>query len=159
MRMREPEEIVRATSDDAHDILPLMVAFNQDESIPWRPEVMVPALHQLLTDEKLGIVLIARSAAGASLVGYSLATFGYDIEFAGRDAFVTELFVDSAARGQGLGRRLLQSTLEQLRQRGVNAAHLVVRPENQRARALYESHGFEVSPRILMTKELTPGES
>ena len=157
--MTEPDEIVRATSDDAHDILPLMVAFNQAESIVWRPDVMVPALHRLLTDSNLGIALVARSGASRGLAGYSLATFGYDVEFAGRDAFVTELFVDAAARGRGLGRRLLDSTLEHLRQSGVNAAHLVVRPENHRARALYESHGFHVSPRILMTKELTPGES
>jgi len=150
---------VPATSEHAHDILPLMVAFNQAESIVWRPEVMVPALHRLLNDQNLGLVLMARSGAGPGLVGYSLATFGYDIEFAGRDAFVTELFVDAASRGRGLGRRLLESTLEHLRQRNVNAAHLVVRPENQRARSLYESHGFEVSPRILMTKQLTSGES
>ena len=157
--MKQPDEIVRARSDDAHDILPLMVAFNQAEIIPWRPDVMVPALHRLLNDDNLGIVLVARSGAGRSLVGYSLATFGYDIEFAGRDAFVTELFVDAAARGRGLGRRILASTLEHLRQSGVNAAHLVVRPENHRARSLYEGVGFQVSPRILMTKQLTPGES
>jgi len=145
---------VQATSEHAHDILPLMVAFNQDESIPWRPEVMVPALHRLLNDKNLGLVLVARSGSSPGLVGYSLATFGYDIEFAGRDAFVTELFVESASRGRGLGRRLLEATLGHLRQNSVNAAHLVVRPENHRARALYESQGFHVSPRVLMTKHL-----
>lgn len=155
MRMTQPDEIVRAGSEDADDILPLMVAFNLAESIVWRPEVMVPALHQLLNLANLGIVLVARSGADRRLVGYSLATFGYDIEFAGRDAFVTELFVDSAERGRGLGRRLLEATLEHLRQNGVNAAHLMVRPENDRARSLYESHGFHVSPRIMMTKSLT----
>lgn len=157
--MQEPVEILPATSEHAQDILPLMVAFNEAENIPWRPEVMVPALHRLLNDKNLGLALVARAGNRPSVVGYSLATFGYDIEFAGRDAFVTELFVDSASRGSGLGRRLLESTLEHLRQNGVNAAHLVVRPENHRARSLYGAVGFETSPRLMMTKQLIPSKS
>jgi len=35
-----------------------------------------------------------------------------------------------------------------------NAVHLMVRPENERARSLYESCGFQVTPRIMMTKHL-----
>lgn len=152
--MTNSEEILLATPDHASGILPLMEAFNQSESIVWNPDVMVPALQRLLDDLNLGLVLIAR--VGPRLVGYGLATFGYDIEFAGRDAFITELFVEPERRGQGLGRRLLEATLQHLRQRGVGAAHLVVRPDNLPARSLYDSHGFETSPRILMTKEL-PG--
>ena len=155
--MEVAEEIARAAMEHADDILPLMIAFNQVEGIPWRPEVMVPALHRLLDDEHLGMALVAR--AGSRLVGYSVATFGYDLEFAGRDAFITEIFVDSRARGRGLGRSLLTSTVRHLRQRGVNAVHLVVRPENQRARSLYETHGFKASPRIIMTKDLSLEES
>jgi ribosomal protein S18 acetylase RimI-like enzyme len=155
--MKEPEEIVLATGEHAPDILPLMVAFNAAESIPWRSDVMVPALYRLLNDNSLGVVLIAR--VGPHLVGYSVATFGYDLEFAGRDAFITEIFVDVASRGQGLGRRLLESTEQHLRQRNVHAVHLVVRPDNPRARTLYESQGFKASPRIIMTKELDPDQS
>lgn len=154
--MKDPAEILLATKEHASDILPLMVAFNQHENIIWRPNVMVPALHRLLGDHALGLVLVA--SAGPHLVGYSLATFGYDLEFAGRDAFITEVFVEPASRGQGLGRRLLESTVQHLRQRNVNAVHLVVRPDNSRARTLYESHGFKASPRILMTKALAPDE-
>ncbi|HEY6727111.1 MAG TPA: GNAT family N-acetyltransferase, partial [Polyangiaceae bacterium] len=79
--------------------------------------------------------------------------------FAGRDAFITELFVEPAARGRGLGRRLLAATTRHLRQRNVNAAHLVVRPDNPRVRTVYENHGFKASPRILMTKDLAEDES
>ncbi|HEY6728395.1 MAG TPA: GNAT family N-acetyltransferase [Polyangiaceae bacterium] len=146
-----------ATTEHAPDILPLMAAFNQAESIVWRPDAMVPALHRLLADPALGLALVAY--AGPRLVGYSLATFGYDIEFAGRDAFITELFVESSSRGQGLGRRLLEATVQHLQQRNVRAVHLVVRPDNPRARSLYESHGFQASPRILMTKTFEPEES
>lgn len=155
--MEALEEILLATNEHAPDILPLMVAFNQAEGISWTPDVMVPALHRLLDDDALGLVLVAY--AGPHLAGYSVATFGYDLEFAGRDAFITELFVDPASRGHGLGRRLLEAIVRHLRQRSVNAVHLVVRPDNPRARALYESHGFKASPRIVMTKNLTQDES
>lgn len=155
--MTRSEAILLATHEHASDILPLMVAFNQHEGIVWRPDVMVPALHRLLDDGSLGLVLAAY--VGPRLVGYSLATFGYDIEFAGRDAFITELFIEPASRGQGLGRRLLESTVQHLQQRNVLAVHLVVRPDNPRARSLYEAHGFEASPRILMTKALTSDEA
>jgi ribosomal protein S18 acetylase RimI-like enzyme len=55
-----------------------------------------------------------------------MAMFGYDLEFAGRDAFITEIFVESASRGQGLGRRLLESTVQHLQQHSAHAVHLVV---------------------------------
>jgi ribosomal protein S18 acetylase RimI-like enzyme len=157
--MENPEAIALARIEDAPAIVPWMAAFNEAERIPWRPELMVPALHRVLNEENLGLVLVARAGEGQAVVGYSVATFGYDLEFAGRDAFVTELFVKPEARRRGLGRRLLEATLEQLRQRGANTVHLMVRPDNQRARALYERLGFEVSPRVMMTKELPPDKS
>lgn len=152
MANEQPVEIVLARGEDEPELLPLMVAFNQAEGIVWRPEVMIAALRRVLHEEDLGLVLVARAAADHDMVGYSLATFGYDIEFAGRDSFITELFVQSSFRGRGLGRALLDSMVDHLRDRAVNAVHLMVRPENERARSLYERFGFRVTPRVMMTK-------
>jgi ribosomal protein S18 acetylase RimI-like enzyme len=113
---------------------------------------MAPALRRLLADEHLGLALVAEDDAG--LIGYGVATFGYDLEFGGRDAFVTELFVDPRARRRGLGRAMLHATLDALREAGARAAHLMVRPENTRARALYEQAGFAPSPRVQLTRRL-----
>jgi ribosomal protein S18 acetylase RimI-like enzyme len=151
-------EIVLAGAEDEQGIIALMIDFNQAEGITWEPESMGAALHRLLRERDLGLVLVARDEASRLMVGYGLATFGYDIEFAGRDAFITELFVTQAARGRGLGRALLDAMTEELRLRETKAVHLVVRPENAAARALYESRGFRVSPRLLMTRRLADGE-
>ncbi len=48
---------------------------------------MVPALHRVLNEENLGLVLVARAGEGQAVVGYSVATFGYDLEIRGPRCF------------------------------------------------------------------------
>lgn len=148
--------LIPARTGDLAAIAPLMAIFNHEEGIAWRPEAMLPALERLLRDPSLGVVLLARAGHGGALRGYAIATFGYDVEFAGPDAFVTELFVAPEARRTGLGRRLLEGMLAALAERGVRAAHLVVRPENTPARGLYDELGFREIPRLLMTRPIGP---
>jgi ribosomal protein S18 acetylase RimI-like enzyme len=143
-----------ALVEDEGALLPLMIDFNREEGIAWKPEAMTAALRRLLVEHDLGLVVIARDGQAGSVVGYGIATFGYDLEFAGRDAFVTELFVTPAQRRRGLGRKLLASLVEALRTRDTRAVHLMVNPVNERARSLYAGAGFVVSPRIMMTREL-----
>ena len=145
-------EIITAGPEHEADIIPLMIAFNKTELITWRPATMIPGLRELLRSPHRGIVQLARD--GDRVLGYGIATFGYDIEFSGEDAFITELFVDGHARRRGTGRLLLQSLVLALRKRGTKAVHLMVRPENELARALYQKLAFRVIPRLLMTKEL-----
>lgn len=115
---------------------------------------MDAALAKLLVEPALGFVLVARERASQAIVGYGVATLGYDVEFAGHDAFITDLYVEKRVRGRGIGQALLDAMVDGLGERGVKAAHLMVRPENERARALYEERGFKTVPRLLMTKPL-----
>lgn len=147
-------EVRRATVSDVPAILPLMAAFNAHEHIVWEPEPMTAALVRLVEKPSLGVVLVAVNTAGAGVVGYGLATFGYDIEFSGPDAFITELFVAPESRRFGIGRLLLDALIAAVISGGGGAIHLMVRPENTEARTLYESRGFRVVPRLLMTKVL-----
>lgn len=144
-----------AGEDDIRAIEPLMAAFNRAEGIAWHPPTMVPALRRLLREPRLGLVLLTHDAHAGAAIGYALATFGFDLEFAGVDAFLTELYVTPDQRGHGVGSRLLLAMLDVLRARGAGAVHLMVRPENETARALYERAGFETVPRIMMTHLLT----
>ena len=167
-RMQDPREhhndtniprrfaITRGGTDNESEIVPLMAAFNADEGITWQPDIMIPALRQLLNEPATGLVLLARDPVSGAAAGYGIVTFGFDIEYSGRDAVITELFVESSYRGRGVGRQLLDALLSTLRGRGINAVHLMVRPENAPARALYESLEFRVVPRQLMTKRLSP---
>jgi GNAT superfamily N-acetyltransferase len=41
------------------------------------------------------------------IVGYSVLTWGYDLEWNGLDAFLTELYLVPEVRGKGLGKTVL----------------------------------------------------
>lgn len=149
----ETLEIRPARLADVAALLPLMAPFNESEGIPWRPRLVTRALRRLLREPPLGSVLVAARARRPRLVGYAVATFNYDLEFGGLDAFVTELFVHPDARQRGIGRRLLAAMVAHLRTEGALAVHLLVRPDNLAARLLYESAGFAEVPRVMMTLE------
>lgn len=58
-------------------------------------------------------------------------------------AEVLAVAVDAAARGRGLGTRLLEEALSELGRRGVRSARVVTVPDNEAARRMYEAAGFE----------------
>ena len=132
----------------------MMGAFNRADHVPWRPRRVLPALRRLLREPRLGRVLVAPGRAGQDLHGYVVGTFGYDLEFAGPDAFVTEIFVRPGYRGTGEGRRLLDAITEAMRRGGASAIHLAVRRANRVARRLYETAGFAPIPRLVLSKRL-----
>lgn len=140
----------RATPADLPDILPRTLALNAHEGIVVAPSALEAALRTLLSDPAAGGVWLIEDEA---VVGYAIVTFGYDLEFAGRDAWLTELWVDEHARGNGAGAAALAQLDAELRPLGVRALHLQVRPENPALR-LYERAGFARSPRLVLTRRL-----
>ena len=58
------------------------------------------------------------------------------------DAYVEELYVVPERRGRGLGRALLEATLEHARKRGAAHIDLNTSADDVAARGLYESLGF-----------------
>jgi len=58
------------------------------------------------------------------------------------DQSLQRIYVDAAAQGRGLGRRLLDAALEHRRLRGASRVFLTVWEQNERAVCLYESAGF-----------------
>jgi ribosomal protein S18 acetylase RimI-like enzyme len=136
---------------DVAEILPRTLALNSHEGIAVDPHALAASLERVLGDPAIGGVwLIERDG---SAIGYAIVTYGFDLEFGGRDAFLTELWIDREARGSGAGGAALALLDPELRTRGVNALHLQVRPDNPALR-LYQRAGFTASPRITMTRRL-----
>ncbi len=143
-----------ARPGDVAALLPMMAAFNRGEGIRFRRARVTAALRRLLRERRLGIVLVAASGGRRGLDGYAVATFGYDLEFDGTDAFLTELYVRPSRRRLGVGARLLEAAARALRDAGARAVTLLVRPENRAARRAYARAGFEELRRVAMVRRL-----
>jgi ribosomal protein S18 acetylase RimI-like enzyme len=142
----------RARPDDLDALVPLMIAFNAVEQVAWDPPASLPALRHLLASDEAGAILVAER--DHQLAGYAVVTWGFDLEFAGRDAFLTEIFVRPVHRRGGVACSLLDGVIAAARAAGAAALHLMVYPGNAPAIALYERAGFARIPRVAMTRSL-----
>jgi GNAT superfamily N-acetyltransferase len=149
-----------AVPGEAAEVLARTLAFNAIEGIAVDEAALQEGIARLLANPELGTVWVIERDGRA--IGQAVVTYGYDLEFAGRDSFLTEIWIEPAARGAGAGAAALALLEAELSARDIRALHLQVRPENP-ARRLYERAGFAASPRIAMTRVLagrstTPSE-
>jgi ribosomal protein S18 acetylase RimI-like enzyme len=91
---------------------------------------------------------------GSTTVGYIVLTLGFSFEFHGHDAFIDELYIDTAHRRRGFGRQAVDFVEKKAREMGVHAIHLEVDQGNDPAFELYRRTGYEDHQRFLMTKWL-----
>jgi GNAT superfamily N-acetyltransferase len=145
--------IRRAVPGDLAALEPMMIAFNAVEQIAWDPAAARPALARLLETDDVGFILVATDAHDAP-VAYTVVTWGFDLEFNGRDASLTEMFVEPAHRRHHVGLHLLETAAARATAAGAAALHLLVDPANPNVLALYRRADFEPSHRVMMTKRL-----
>ena len=62
----------------------------------------------------------------------------------GRKAWIEDVVVDSKARGQGLGKALMDHALQEAKERGVKAIDLTSRPSREGANRLYQTLGHQI---------------
>jgi len=92
-------------------------------------------------------VLVAVDEAGA-IAGSVMV--GHD----GHRGWLYYVAARPTSRSMGVGRRMVEAAETWLRERGVVKMQLLVRDTNTQVVAFYEHLGFEVSPRIVMSKSL-----
>ena len=143
-----------ATPADEETVLSLMGEFYLIEHLPFTEHVARSALRPLLVEHEHGVVALMH--AGEELAGYLVLTFGYSLEFHGRDALVDELYVREEFRGRGAGTLGLAFVEEICRTEGIRALHLEVDRGNERARRLYHRAGYQDHDRYLLTRWLEP---
>lgn len=151
-RAAAPVTARRAIEDDAPLIMDMMVDFNRLEHIPWTRERGEAPLRELLRRADIGQIGILED--GREVAGYFVMTYGYDLEWNGRDAFLTELYLHEAARGRGLGRAALAAVEAAALTAGARALHLMVRVDNGPALRLYLDCGYESPPRLFLSKTI-----
>lgn len=130
--------IRRATSADAAAVARLLHDFNTEFDEPT-PGVAALAEHaaRLLDAGEMTVLL-----AGEGPDAISLLRFRPSVWTGQPEAHLQELYVAPVLRGRGIGRALLDATLEAARAAGATWIDLNTGETDTAARALYESSGF-----------------
>lgn len=139
-----------AEDSDTETLVQFIREFHEIEHLPFDDNTTRTMLAKLLNDDSLGRVWLIQD--GSEPIGYIVLTFGYSLEFLGRDAFVDELYIRENYRGQGVGTSTLQFVESVCPSLGIQALHLEVDRTNTTAQSLYRKVGFEDHDRYLMTK-------
>lgn len=142
----------RARPDDLDALVPRVAALYVQEEIAFDEPGLRAGLAPLLADDTLGVALLFE--VDGAVCGYAVVTWGYDVEFHGRDAFLTDFFLDDAVRGRGFGAPALAEVEAIARAHGVRQLHLFVHHHNHRAQRLYDRAGYRTMPRTYLTKAL-----
>lgn len=127
-----------AQADDAADVARLLHDFNTEYDEPT-PDVatLTQRIGRLLKEGEIKVLL-----AGDTPDGLALLRLRAGLWTAGPEAHLQELYVVPALRGQGIGRALLEATIELARDAGATGIDLNTGETDTAARALYESAGF-----------------
>lgn len=130
--------IRRAGAADAPEIARLLHDFNVEYSEPTPGvEELTKYSRQLLEAGQMTVLL-----AGGGPDGISLLRFRNSVWTGGPEAHLQELYVVPALRGGGIGRALLEATMDVAREAGATGVDLNTGTTDTVARALYESCGF-----------------
>ncbi len=108
------------------------------------------ALAKILNNDSLGRVWLIQHESEA--IGYIVLTFGYSLEYQGRDAFIDEFYIRESYRGQGIGMKTMQFLESVCPALEIQALHLEVERKNTAAQNFYRKMGFKAQERYLMTK-------
>lgn len=137
-----PIQLLEAEPEHAPEIDRLVAAFHKHEGVNVTAQARRASIDNLLAMPAQGRVLLVQPR-DAEIVGYAVLAFGFSLEFGGRDAFLDELFIADAFRGQGIGSAALAAVCAWARQEELCALHLEVERDNKAAKALYTQSGFE----------------
>jgi ribosomal protein S18 acetylase RimI-like enzyme len=131
-------QVRRATVDDAAEIARLLHDFNLEFEEPT-PSVdeLTKNVRRLLEPGEITVLL-----AGGGPDGFSLFRFRPALWSEGLETYLQELYVVPELRGRGIGRALLERTIELARERGADGIDLNTGETDTAARGLYESMGF-----------------
>lgn len=133
---------------DAPAIIAMMQDFYAIDGYPMDAAVSKGLFFEFIENEVLGrgwVILL-----DGQPVGYVILTFVFSFEYAGRIAFLDELFVLEAMRGQGIAKKALDFIAEQAKMLSVKVIYLEIEPHNDAAKKLYIAKGFSEHKRGLM---------
>lgn len=135
--------ITVTSSDDGFlaDVAVLLRDFNDeyDEPSP-APEELAEILRRRIADDHATVLLATDDAGGP--VGVAVLRLQPSLWSDALEAYLAELYVVPARRGQGFGRELLTAVLDTSREAGADYAYLITSEDDVQAQRAYEAAGF-----------------
>lgn len=142
-----------AEISDTEILVKFIQEFYELDGHPFDDCTVRTTLTKILNNDSLGRVWLIQH--GGEAIGYIILTFGYSLEYQGRDAFIDEFYIQASYRGQGVGSstiKFIESVCPSLE---IQAIHLEVERQNTAAQRFYRQIGFKDQERYLMTKWIT----
>src|SRR5207249_4523371 len=145
-------EVRPAAEDELAALTALLVAQLRDHQVGTPEAKLANAIQAVLRHPERGRILVAVERGSA--VGMAALSFVWPLEHGGRSSWLEELYVQPAARGRGIGTRLLHAALRVAAESGAVAVDLEVDAAHQRAARLYAREGFRPLPRARWVRTL-----
>jgi GNAT superfamily N-acetyltransferase len=137
-------EIAPIADDEFEQLLPLIAAYQRFYEVEEIDEERNRAFfRRFLAPSEDGLLLGARR--DGRLVGYACLYWHFSSLEACESVLMNDLYVVEEARGEGIGRALIEATAEVARERGVPYVEWSTAPDNRMAQRLYDSTGAERS--------------
>jgi ribosomal protein S18 acetylase RimI-like enzyme len=138
MNEQSHSQIRRAGAGDAANVARLLHDFNTEYE-DYTPGVaaLTERLGELLANGEITVLL-----ADDPPTGFALFRIRPSLWAKAGDAYLEELYVIPEQRRKGIGRALLEASIDTAREAGANHFELTTGETDTEARGLYESHGF-----------------
>lgn len=138
--MAADPEIAPLAASEYGEVLPLIAAYQRFYEVAEIDEERNHRFfRRFLAPSDAGLLLGARS--GGRLVGYACLYWHYSSTQARETVLMNDLFVVPEVRGGGVGRALIEASLEVARERGASSLEWQTAPDNHTAQRLYDSTG------------------
>jgi GNAT superfamily N-acetyltransferase len=134
--------VVVAQRADADSVIRLLTGFRDHLGYDWPgDDAFRRGVRRLLADDQTEYLLASADGDDRARAVCQLR-FRYGVWRDGGDCLVEDVFVESSARGTGLGYALLETARERALARDCTRMELDVNEENEPALALYRKLGF-----------------
>lgn len=140
--------ILLCEAQDASHLALLMTALAREEgSEPAEYDKMVGIIEHLIETSASDFLLamVNREPVGCVQIAWRVSTW-----HAAAYAYLEDVYVIPARRGQGVGRRMVMEAMSRVAATGADQIMLDVRTDNLMAQRLYERLGFKNSGSMLM---------
>jgi GNAT superfamily N-acetyltransferase len=133
-------EIAPIAASEYGELLPLIAAYQRFYEVEDIDEERNHRFfRRFIAPSDAGLLLGARSSG--RLVGYACLYWHFSSTRARETVLMNDLFVEPEVRGQGVGRALIEASLEVARERGAALLEWQTEPDNRTAQRLYDSTG------------------